>query len=60
MKQSKEYQAVTITKDLLEDVKRIIDDRRVHFRSVSEFVHAAIREKIETYLALYPDLKDSV
>ena len=54
------YQSVRIDNKLLELLDILMKDSRVTFRSRSEFIHDAIREKVESYLALYSDLKIEV
>jgi len=52
------YKTARIDSNLIEMIDILISDRRTGYKSRSEFIHDAIRMRIETLLSLYPDLKN--
>lgn len=54
------YKRVSIYKPLLAQIEKVLEDERITQRNISEFIHSAIRDKIESYLVLFPDLKDNI
>lgn len=51
------YSTARIDKDILDTIDELIKDRRIMYKSRSEFIHSTLREKLESYLVLFPDLK---
>ena len=54
------YSTVRIDEEILKIIDELLEDQKVMYRSRSEFVHGAVREKIESYFVLFPDLKSDV
>jgi len=54
------YSTARIDEDILDLIDELIKDKRILYRSRSEFIHGTLREKIESYFTLFPDLKSDV
>ena len=44
------YRGVNLPMELMEEVDRIVDVKRFGFKTSSEFVRSAVREKVNFYL----------
>ena len=51
------YSTARIDKTILDTIDEIIKDKRIMYKSRSEFIHSTLREKLESYFILFPDLK---
>ena len=56
----RKYDNISLHKKTKEVIKILIEDPRILERNVSDFVHTAVKDKIDSLYILFPDLKDTV
>ena len=54
------YVTVRLDKNLLDAVDALVKQKKPGYKSRSEFVHDAVRRRIEGLLSLYPELKAQI
>ena len=54
------YKTVTIRNELMKIVDQIVEVEAMGYNSRSDFVHDAIRRRIESLLSLFPELKEEI
>ena len=52
-----QYERVSISVDLLKEIERVVNFKKIGYRSQSEFIHEAIRLQLRAIFSLYPELK---
>ena len=59
-KEKTKYRTQTIDENLLDTIDIIVNNQKSLYKSRSEFIHDSIRRRIESLLALYPELKEKI
>ena len=55
---SRKYRNISIHEEIAKQIEIIIEE--TNYRSISDFLHDAIRRRIEQLFALYPELKSKL
>ncbi len=53
----KGYRSVSLPKELLDEVRKIVEDKRYGYRSIAEFIVEAIRKRLEEIEKLEKGIK---
>jgi len=59
-KSKTKYRTQTIDENLLDTIDIIVNNEKSLYKTRSEFIHDSIRRRIESLLALYPELKEKI